>query len=580
MKIILSKKVLKELDPTNPLDLYVINIFKYKVPIGTNQFLVIKRYLNLKKKREYYLDIQAVNDIISITNLLVIVKNSRIEKFKTRDFQNFILGNLVGWKIVKTGKNLYREGYIQLARQNGKSLLLAALAIYYSVFKSFRNARIFCAATKKEQAKIVWKNIKTFIENNKVLNKKYFKIKEHASLIISKFGNEIIALSKDSKSLDGFDSVLGIIDEYHAHKTEEVYKLISDGQIYVDDSLIIAITTAGPNLSYPCYHQYTYCKNILNEIVEKDSLFIFIADLDNKDKISNTNNWIKANPFICLNQDYSINEEGIKRINDEYKEALEKQGNTMNNFLTKKLNFWVQKSENDYLDKSKIKLNESFLTLEDMRGRDVYVGLDLSSGGDLTSIGMVFKLDDGTYYIHSHSFIPDEVIEKKERNSKAPYRDWIRRELITLTPGFKTDYKFILGYLRNILESYELNIVDIGYDPYGAGAFLSDLEEITDSITSVQQTARNLGSTVDDFRICFEGKIVKYNKSDDLLKWSLGNAKVVYNSFNEPKVVKENGDEKIDPVVSIIDAWYLMFNNSEYEQDVNDSFDEWYEENR
>lgn len=576
MRLTLSKSEISNLDKNNPLDLYVINILKYKIPVGENQFLGIKRYLKLKKNRDYYLDLEEVEKIIAITNNLVIVKNSRVERFKTRDFQNFILGNLVGWKVKKTKLNLYREAYIQLARQNGKSLLLAALAIYYSGFKGFRNSRIFCAATKKDQAKIVWKNIKIFIENNKILRKKYYKIKEHASLIQNKrFGNEIIALSKDSNTLDGFDSVLGIVDEYHAHKTEDVYKLISDGQIYVDDGLIIAITTAGTKLSYPCYSQYNYCKNILNEIVSKESLFIFIADLDAKDKISNTNNWIKANPFIALNADYSINSESIERLQAEYKEALQKQGFTMTNFLTKKLNFWVQKSENDYLDKKKIRLSESEMTLEDMKNKNVYVGLDLSSGGDLTSIGFVFKLENNKYFIHSHSFMPEETIENKENISKVPYRDWIRRGLITVTPGFKTDYKFILSYLQEIIEKYDLHILELGYDPYGAGAFISDLEEITGTATSIQQSSRNLGSTVDDFKICLEGKSIKFNKDNEVLKWSLGNAKVTYNSFKEPKVLKENGNEKIDPVISIIDAWYLMFNNSEYEQDINDSFDEW-----
>ena len=177
MRLTLSKSEISNLDKNNPLDLYVINILKYKIPVGENQFLGIKRYLKLKKNRDYYLDLEEVEKIIAITNNLVIVKNSRVECFKTRDFQNFILGNLVGWKVKKTKLNLYREAYIQLARQNGKSLLLAALAIYYSGFKGFRNSRIFCAATKKDQAKIVWKNIKIFIENNRILRKKYYKIK-------------------------------------------------------------------------------------------------------------------------------------------------------------------------------------------------------------------------------------------------------------------------------------------------------------------------------------------------------------------------------------------------------------------
>lgn len=565
----------------NYLDQFVYDVRKNKIPLGKNQELALKRYEELKKTDKYYLDLEEVNRIIAMTNKLTIVKNGRIERFKTRGFQNFILGNIVGWKVKETGLRLYKEVYIQVGRQNGKSLLISALSIYYSLFSNFRNSNIFCTATKHEQAKIVWDNIANFISYNMTLRTKYFKVQEHISTITSlNTKNRIRAVGRDTKSMDGFDSVLSICDEYHMHPTDQMYKLLFDGQVNVSNSCIVAITTAGFDLNKPCYKQYQDCVNILNGLVEKDSIFIYIADTDKEDDIKNKDTWIKANPFLLLNEDYSLNEENINKYKTAMEDALRKQGEEMTNFLTKKLNMWVQYTDNDYLNKEKIKECESNLTIEDMRGRNCYLGVDLSSGGDLTSIALVFPIENNKKYIYSHSFIPVQRVLEQEMKSKVPYRDWINRGLLTATNssgGFKTDYKTILEHLRMIIERYEINIVGAGYDPYGAGAWLEDLTDLVEEATAITQSAKNLGSTVEDFALSVDSNEVLFDKNNDLLKWSLANAKVEYNSFREPKVMKEKGNEKIDPVVSIIDGWYLLHNNLLEIQDINESIDEWLE---
>lgn len=565
----------------NPLDQFVSDLDKYKIPLGKNQRLCIERYKDLKKDKRYYLDLEEVHKIINMTNKLTIVKNGRVEKFKTRGFQNFILGNIVGWKVKESGLRLYKEVYIQVGRQNGKSLLIGALSIYYSCFSKFRNANIFCTATKHDQAKIVWDNVANFIRYNPTLREKYFRIQEHVTTITSNLTRtKIKALGRDTKSMDGFDSVLSICDEYHMHPTDQMYKLLFDGQVNVDNSVIVAITTAGFDLSKPCHKQYEDCVNILNGLVNKDSIFIYITDPDKDDDIKDVSTWIKANPFLLLNEDYSINEKNLEKYQTAMEDAIRKQGEELINFMTKKLNMWVQFTDNDYLNKEKIKESASDMTLEDMRYKDVYIGIDLSSGGDLTSVGFVFLLDNNKKFIHSHSFIPEQRVLEHEIKSKVPYRDWIRRGLLTVTTtsgGYKTDYKAVLNYIKELVDKYELRIAGTGYDPYGAGTWMEDLTNITEEAISITQSARNLGSAVDDFKFSMDSGEVLFDKTNDLLKWSLANAKVEYNSFREPKVVKEKGQDKIDPVVALIDAWYLVYNKVQEIKDVNGAVDEWLE---
>lgn len=90
-----------------------------------------------------------------------------------------------------------------------------------------------------------------------------YKIREHDRIIVSKItGTEIKAIGRDTKSADGFRSVLAIVDEYHAHKNNQMYKLMLDGQIMVDSALTMAITTAGFDLNGACYEQYKFCDKV------------------------------------------------------------------------------------------------------------------------------------------------------------------------------------------------------------------------------------------------------------------------------------------------------------------------------
>lgn len=566
---------------SNPLENYVRAVKEKKVVVGKYVKLAIKRYNELKKNKNYYLDLEDVHRIIGVTESLKIIKNGRKEKFKLYDFQIFILGNLVGWKEKKTDIRLYQEAYITLGRQNGKSLILAALAIFYSGFDIFMNSRIFCAATKKEQARIVWEDIADFIKFDKILDKKYYKIQDHISTVTSrKTGSKIKALSKDTKNMDGFDSALAICDEYHAHPTNQMYKLLKDGQVNVDNALTVAITTAGFNLNSPCYKHEEYCINILNGIVKQDRIFIFIAKPDKDDDISKLNTWLKASPYLMYNLDYSLKETKINKYKETLKEVTFKGGEDLLNFMTKQLNIWVSSNDNDYLNKEKIKKVCEKVDYQKVYGKNAIIGIDLSSGGDLTSVSFIItNYKENKPLILSHSFVPREKVEENSKKSLAPFNLWINRGLMTVTNGVKTDYKSILKYLKEFIEKHNLNIIDVGYDPYGAGAWLTDLLEIVPDATSITQSAKNLGSSVEDFKLTLEGNELIIDKENELLLWSMGNAKVGYNSFGEPKVMKQKVGEKIDPIISVIDAWYLYVNNQNEIVDVNKEFDDWLENN-
>lgn len=548
---------------------------------GRKEYLACERHLqDLKRKNfDYKFNKELAEKAINIINELVIGEGEEQQKLSTRGFQNFIIGSLFGWVKKKTKERRFREAYIQVGRQNGKSILSGAMANQFATFSGYKLGRIFCAATKQEQANIVWDEIAKFIRSDNDLQEMY-KITEHERTIKSFVtGNVIKSLGRDTKSADGFRSILAICDELHAHPNNQMYKLMLDGQISVDGALTLAITTAGFNLNGFCFEQYKFCEKVLEKVIDKESLFIFICEMDKDDDIWDYNNWAKSNPYLLFNSDNTINKDMVARLAEKAIEAKEKGGADLLNFMTKHLNYWVTNGVGGFVDLQKFKECESDFTIEDMKGKECYLGIDLSSGGDLTSISLVFPLEHEKIYIYSHSFMPELRLAEHEKTDDVPYRMWVSKGLLTLTSGafgVKTDYKFIINHLKELIEKYEIKIEEVGYDNHNASVFLQDLEFLACDLTEIKQSAKSLNDATVDFQLSVKANQLLYDKENDLLKWSIANATTTSNSFGEIKIDKQAQKYRIDPVDAVIDAWKIMLvNKNEYSAD--SEFDDWFE---
>ena len=497
------------------------------------------------------------------------------QEIKLFDFQAFIVGSLFGWVSKDNGYRRFRKSYVQLARKNAKSLLNSGIGIKLASFDNYTNAQVYCTATKMKQARIVWEQASKFIKIEPDL-RELFKIKDHDAIIESLVnGGKIMALGRDTGTIDGFDPHGGIIDEYHSHRTNQMVKLLEDGSVNQAESLISIITTAGFNLNGPCYKEWEYCKNVLEGVVQNEEYFIYIAQMDEDDDIWDSKNWIKANPLVAK---IPKSFENLKRFAEE---AKQKGGEDLRNFLTKSLNIWYEFSDDQYISPSEWKAGATTSTLDDFRGQECYAGLDLSSGGDLTSLSLVFiQYDDKEnkkYYIHSHSFIPKNRVMEHIKTDEVPYDVWINKGLLTVTEtlgGIKTDYKYIIKYLKDLVEEYDIKIVQLGYDPHNADAFLQDLEELGFDCIEIYQSCKWLNDPTEDFRLEVKAGNVSFNEENELLSWSIVNAKTVSNSNGEIKIDKDLRQKRIDPVDSVIDAYKLAF-KTEKLTDINNTVDKY-----
>jgi phage terminase large subunit-like protein len=410
--------------------------------------------------------------------------------------------------------------------------------------------QVFCAATVEKQARIVLKSSMRFIQTDEDLNEE-FQIQEYKSLITAKrtFG-EILAVGRDSENLDGIRPYFMSIDEYHAHRDNQLYEVAVGGQVDLDECLLSAISTAGFRLNGPCKEHYDYCVNIISGVYVDETQFVYIATPNAESDVWSEECWQMANPLWSEKRKNNIMSLAAK--------AKAKGGSDLKNFITKTCNMWYASSDKDYLNKEKRRQCGTDRTIEDMTGRECVLGLDLSSGGDLTSGNLEFELRENDrirYYIHSHSFMPENRLAEHVKSDDEPYDVYEKQGLLTTTStlgGYKTDYKYIITYYKELIAKYELKLLAIGYDPHNASAFLSDLEEFGVPCIEVVQSCKSLNEATVDFKNTVDALDVEYDKQNILLYHTFNNAGTTKNSFNEQKLDKEHATERIDPCSAAI----------------------------
>ncbi|RBW69469.1 terminase large subunit [Bacillus taeanensis] len=332
---------------------YTLDVVNGKIVACKKHKQACQRFLNDLDKLQndkdypYYFDGHVLEDFYEWSKLFKHTKGILAgQNIELTDFQLFLVANIFCWKDKKTLNRRFRYIYVQLGRKNAKSQLLALIASYVA-FLSDEQQEVYIGATNREQSEIVYNEILSQINGVDVLKGKYSD--SYKKITHKRSGSIIQALSKEArKTGDGKNPSLAIIDEYHAHPTDEIYEVMKSGMVARMEPLMVIITTAGFDLAAPCYKEYQYVSKILDpeDVTENDEYFAVICELDKEDNIKDENNWIKANPILATY------EAGMKSIRSDLRIALEVP-EKMTAFMTKNMNIWVQHKQGGYMDLSK-----------------------------------------------------------------------------------------------------------------------------------------------------------------------------------------------------------------------------------
>ncbi len=474
----------------------------------------------------YKFDIEKANRVVKFLKLLPHVKGSLAGTlFDPEPWQIYdIIYPIFGW-VTDDEKELrrFKVAYNEMARKTGKSFLVSGIGLYMTFFDNEPGAETYCIATKKDQAKLVW-DVANDMKNRTDLRS---KIKTSYSQLTGR-GCKFAPLGADSKTLDGLSTHFGIVDEYHSHKNSNLYDVIKSSTGARQNSLMMIITTAGFNKASACYDERQYSEKILRGQLDNIHHFAFISSIDKDDNPFDPSTWKKANPNLGVSN-------SLEDFKVAAKEAKQKGGQTLVEFLTKRLNVWTNVSDVWIKDEDFPLAEKTEFKEKDLENAPCYGGLDLSKTSDLSAYALVFPQSGGTFKTIVRSFVPEKSYRERQDTGDNMYQRFVDAGTLIVTPGNVIDYAIILKSIRKDMEFFDVK--EMAYDRYMSAQIITELtDDGLETIPFGQGFVSMSAPTKMIETLILEKKL--HHNNDPLLRWQLSNVVIDYDPAGNAKMTK------------------------------------------
>lgn len=526
---------------------YVNAVTRKKKRVCKWNRLAVERFLHdwdTAEKKGLYFDHDAVERVLQFCGLCRHSKGEWAgQPFEPADWQEFCLANMFGWKWLDDGTRRFRAVYIEVPRKNGKSTLLAVIGNYLFVADGEPGAEVYAAATKRDQAKIIWNESKRMIQSSPELKKRVEVWKSSMDVVPTSSMYE--PLGRDADTVDGLNIHAALIDELHAHANRDLWDVLVTGTGSRRQSMIIAITTAGYNKEGICYQQKRACEKILEGRFKNDERFAFITGVDEQDRKKwwNEKCWGKANPNLGV----SVYMRDMRAL---CKDALE-MPSQQNAFLCKRLNIWTEQSERWISMADWDQCIDPSTKPDDLLGLECYGGLDLSSVDDITALVLYFILDGKPNAILPFFWIPEENVKERSRRDDVPYDVWVKAGLIRTTPGNVIDHNFVRRDIVDISERHK--ILEIGFDDWGAMQITQQLTGDGIVMTPMRQGYKTLSPPTKELERLYKSKKINHF-GNEVLSWMADNAAIMRDPADNIKPAKDKSEDRIDGIVGLVMA--------------------------
>jgi len=514
--------------------------------------LACQRYLDYFQRDDVYFDCKAADKVVNfISKLRHFTGSHNGNPFILEDWQKFIVYSIYGFYRKSDNHRMVRNAYIEVARKNGKTALVAALCLYHLIADGESNAQVILSATSAKQAKICFDMCSNFIKPLDTKSK-YFKryrdtIKFDATL------SSLHIVAADASRLDGYNASMFVCDELHEFKDGSVFNVLQSSQGMREQPLGICITTAGFNLSSFCYEMRSTMVELLHGKKEDDSQFAVIYTLDKEDDYEDEKNWCKSSPNL-----------GVTVKSDYLRQQSQQAKNNptlLTSYLTKLQNIWLSSSEQwinaDYVMKAQGKFE-----LSDFKDCYCYMGVDLGSTSDLTAVSVMIP-SDGRFYFRNYYFLPSEQLQVNP--NRELYRQWHQQGHLHVTQGNVCDYDYILNKVMEI--NTHIPIYQIGYDQWNASQSAIDMTEAGLNLVPYSMSIGSLNRPTKELaRLILSGKVTMYDNPIDRFCFQNVVIKRDFNSNERP--TKESYNNKIDGVMAMIMALGVYLTENHYDNSI------------
>lgn len=498
----------------------------------------VERLERFKQRDDMYFDEKAVQQCFDFfASMKHNLGKSAGQPFILLPWQKWVVGSIVGIKWRSTKLRVCRQTYLQMARKQGKSSLIAGLALYFMICDGEASAEIDVLATSRDQARILFTMCQDYA---KTLDPEQRAMKHFRNYIKMPETNSTIKLfSSDASKLDGLSAHVAVIDEWCAQKDNSLYSVMKSSQAVRTQPMMILISTPQFNLEGPGYKTFQTAVEILSEVKEDDSVFDFLYTLDPEDEWTNEKVWIKSNPSLG----HTVMPQYIR---DQVRMA-ENDTSQIVPVKTKTIGVWCQSSE-VWLPAEKVAAVMQDIKLEDYYGEVVYLGLDLSAVQDLTALSLMIPYDGGKHMVFFNwAWIPHETYLNSP--NRKLYEEFVSNgDCLYQTPGNVVDYDEIIKKMVELREHF--GIAAVYYDKWNSTQAAITLTELGFNMVPFSQAIGNYNNATKTMaRTVLEGSCVI--QKSRLILWQFLNATIKRDWNQNEKVVKESVNKKVDNILSM-----------------------------
>jgi phage terminase large subunit-like protein len=437
------------------------------------------------------------------------------------------------------GTRQYRTAFLAIPRKNGKSTLCAGIALKL-LFDKEPGAEIYSCAADRDQARLVFEMAKVCAEQNSILRSKLQPFRN--SIVRSDTHSTYKALSAEAGTKHGLNAHGVIFDELHAQPNRELVDVMATSMGARRQPLLIYITTAGYDRKSICWELWKYAEGVASGAINDPTFLSMIyaapGDADWKDESV----WAVANPNLGVSVSLDF-------LRSECARAVEMPAYE-NTFRQLYLNQWTEQDTRWLRMDHWAQGNKPCPV--DLAGRDCWAGLDLATTFDTTAFVMLFPLDDGTFWVEPHFWIPEENAHQRERRDKVPYLTWHRQGHLHITQGNVTDFDQVRADINALAAKYRIR--GVGLDPWNSAQLGQQLQG--DGLP-MQQFRQGYGSMSSPSKqlesACVSGRLL--HGGHPVLTWQAGNVAIQSDSAaGNIKPSKARSTERIDGIVSLVMA--------------------------
>ena len=536
---------------------YARDVIAGKIPAGGYVRKACERHLRdldaatkakakLGSRHPYYFDADAAEKACAFIELLPHTKGkwARLsERLVLAPWQCFIVACLFGWKRSKNGMRRFRELYAEIPRKNGKSQLGAGIGLYMFCADGEYGAEVYSGATTEKQAWEVFGPARQMMSRTPGLMKAAGAEVWAKSLAIPADGSKFEPII--GKPGDGSSPSCALIDEFHEHDTPDLLDTMETGMGAREQPLTAIITTAGYNLGGPCFDKHTEAKKMLDGLIENDELFAVIFSIDDGDDWADPKVLAKANPNygVSLDADFLAAQQRRATMN-----PIEQ-----NRFKTKHLNVWCS-ARNAWMNMTAYNmLADHSLTLDEFKGEECWIALDLASKNDICAFVQVFKrnlMGVDHYYAFGRYYVPEDTIEEAKTN-QALYRKWVIQGHLFATEGAEIDFDVIREDVREFSKHHAVQ--EVAYDPWRATQLAHQLTKDGATAVEFRQTVQNMSPAMKEVESAVKsGRF--HHDGNPVLAWMFSNVTAKEDAKENIFPRKEKPDQKIDGPVAVIMA--------------------------